>query len=412
MSKLKRFGIPFAVLGICVIALVLLFELRPAPSVQIVQTNGTPVQVVTLNTNAFAPSFQLFGTLESPQEAKLEVAKTAYVKATPKLEGSLVNRGDVIVEMDDRDAQLLVRQREGELEDLQAKIESETTQFSADQAALVHEKRLLELAKNSAGREQHLLDRGVGAQSRLEEAFQSVRQAELTITQRERSINDHKNRLRSLEAQIVKAKANLDQAKLDLERSQIRAPFEGRITALNVAVGDRLEDGEVVVELFDVGHVEVRAQVPTRYIDTTRALLVDRKDITAWADINGQRFELKLDRLAGEIGKGRAGVDGLFRVLGDTRELSLGRTVPVTVQLPKIEGVFAIPVKSLFGSNRVYRVEGDTLKLITVERIGQYVSETDETFYLVKSNVLKKGDRLITTQIPNVVNGMKVNVLN
>ncbi len=412
MPKFIRYILPFLIIAIAIAVVVMLYVLRPTPVQLTPKFNGVPVRVLTLATGAFAPTFGLFGTLESPQSSELEVAQTAYVQAIPKLEGELVKKDDVIVQMDARDAQFLVEQRQGEVKQLKAQIASDKNRYASDLVALKHEQRLLTLAENSVDREDYLIRSKVGAQSNKERAQQTARQAELAVTERKQMISDHKHRLASLEGQLLRSEAMLKQAQLDLTRSQIRAPFDGRITKLNVAVGDRVKEGEIVLTLFDTSHVEIRAQIPSRYLKTTHALLVDKKEIKAWTLINGKRYDLQLLRLAGEVAKGRAGVDGLFRVLGDAKNISLGRTVPVTVQLPKRQGVFAIPITSLYGSDRVYKVVNSQLKLVKIERIGGYVSPEGQPYYLVKSDILKTGDQLITTQLPQVATGLKVKVID
>ena len=79
--------------------------------------------------------------------------------------------------------------------------------------------------------------------------------------------------------------------------------------------------------------------------------------------------------------------------------------------LPSIENVFSLPVSSIYGSNRIYRVEDERLAAVKVEKLGsQYIN--DNQFVLVRSEKLKAGDEIITTQLPHAVSGLKVEVHN
>ncbi len=78
-----------------------------------------------------------------------------------------------------------------------------------------------------------------------------------------------KNQLDELQAQRDMTEQDLAQARNarrqilhTLERSQIRAPFNGRIVERMLEMGEYLPVGGEVVRLVDTGNVEVRAQAP------------------------------------------------------------------------------------------------------------------------------------------------------
>jgi HlyD family secretion protein len=59
------------------------------------------------------------------------------------------------------------------------------------------------------------------------------------------------------EAAVAEAEATLRRAEADLATSQLRAPFSGTVTALNVNLGEMVQIGDVVVVLGDLSHMQV-----------------------------------------------------------------------------------------------------------------------------------------------------------
>ncbi|KZY72787.1 hypothetical protein A3739_27400 [Oleiphilus sp. HI0067] len=52
----------------------------------------------------------------------------------------------------------------------------------------------------------------------------------------------------------------------------------------------------------------------------------------------------------------------------------------------------------------------DRLESLNVDIIGNLYSDTQRDRILVRSNQLEDGDRIITTQLPKAINGLKVSI--
>jgi HlyD family secretion protein len=68
----------------------------------------------------------------------------------------------------------------------------------------------------------------------------------------------------------------------------------------------------------------------------------------------------------------------------------------------------AVPMQSLYDSDRVYRVENNRLSGISVTRVGDYIDEHGQFRVLVRSQELKPGDTLMITQLPVAITGLLV----
>ena len=116
------------------------------------------------------------------------------------------------------------------------------------------------------GRQQQLVAKKVAPTSRLEDATRALQQQQLALLNRENTIADHPNRIAQLESQVTQSKIQLQFAELDLKRTDILAPFDGRILSVDTSSGNRVRNGDRVVKLYNVKSLEVRSQIPARYL--------------------------------------------------------------------------------------------------------------------------------------------------
>ena len=121
---------------------------------------------------------------------------------------------------------------------------------------------------------------------------------------------------------------------------------------------------------------------------------------------------VSMSRISGSIADGGHGVDALFMVDSDVVEtLIIGDTLEMTLELPAIDNVFSVPVSSIYGTNRIYRVDDARLVAVSVEKMGRQYKQ-DKQFILIRSDELQVGDEIITTQLPHAITGLKVKIHN
>ena len=70
-----------------------------------------------------------------------------------------------------------------------------------------------------------------------------------------------------------------------------------------------------------------------------------------------------------------------------------------------------LPFQALYGNDRIYRVnDEERLDTLVVEQVGTLYHEGTEMM-LVRSAELRDGDRIVSTHLPNAVQGLKVSVV-
>ncbi len=406
-ERLRLIPLPLKIIGTAVLIIVLLLALKPKARINPAADLVPFVSAIRANPQPQRPLVTLYGRVETPRQSSLSSTVNGFVKTVLVEEGNAVQPDQALVELDTSDVELILAQRNAEVADAEAQLASEQQRYQNDLKALEVEKKLLALAETAAQRYEKLVSKNVGSDLNRDEALQAAKRQALNVLNRELAVQDHPNRAQRLQAQLDKTRALRDQALLDLQRSTIRAPFAGRITKLNVSPGNRLRPGDPILSLFDHTHLEVRAQIPSRYLGHVQTALQQGTAMDALFEMDGRRVPLHLDRLAGAIGMGQGGVDGLFRLDNSQDQLILGRAGELFLHLPPEDNLVAVPPTAIYGQQRIYEIRDGVLHTIIVQRAGETLLDNGEHWQLVAGDITP-GALLLTTQLSNAVGGIAV----
>ncbi len=415
---MKRLLLPLLIIVLALGIAVALFLGRDKPEVITATEKAWGVHVRGIELSQQRPVLRLYGRIDSPRTSKLTAALEAYVVQLQVQEGEWVKQGQLLVKLDETEAALLVAQREAEIAQIQADIASEETRKRADEVAMPNEKKLLSLARQAVHRAKDLRKRKVASQSTLDDAQQGVVQQTLALQKRQQSLDEAGPRMQRLTAALARATALLDSAKLDLQRCEIIAPYDGRIANVSVAKGDRVRKGSALVELFDHQALRLRAQLPERVVSIISRALVSGESLAATAQVDGQPLQLRLTALAGKVSSAASAVEALLTIESQQQveraSLVLGRLLDFELQLPVIDNVATVPQEAIYGTNRLYIEESGRMHGINVQILGvaQAISEkTGINALLVRGAKLKTGQKLIVTQLPNAIEGLRIRVI-
>lgn len=387
--------------------------IKPEPPVKLKQEKSWSVQTIQLQAGSQIPQLELFARVESPYNATITASITADVKSLEVKEGDVIAQGQLLMKLDDAEVQLILDQRQSEVVELQALLQSEKNRHSNDLSSLKLEQSLVTIAEKKLAREEQTSQSNLTSRSSFDTQKQALQNQQLALKNRQLSVADHPARLAQLNARLKRKKALLEQATKDFQRSTILSPLNGIVLSTNVAPGERVRSGEPLLKLHSTDNVELRAQLPQKYINAVKQALAKNIPLQATVKTGSQiksEIKVKLHRVSSAIADSGTGVDALFDVAAkDISHLIMGEVVELTFNLPKIDDVFRVPLSSIYGTNRIYRVNDNRLQAISVNKLGSRFIEGKQ-FFLVRSNELKTGDEIITTQLPRAIGGLKVDI--
>jgi RND family efflux transporter MFP subunit len=226
------------------------------------------------------------------------------------------------------------------------------------------------------------------------------------------------------EPQLAQAKAALDaaqaqlrSAELDLERTNVRAPFDGRVRTKRANVGDYVGPGVVVAEVFATDVMEVRIPLA----DGDLALLQTPVGFNASGANAGAPAHLSAPvggqtrKWEGRLVRTEATVDAQTRLVYGTVEvrdpfaasngapLAPGLFVTAHIDGAKSEEFAAAPRSALKRNEFIYVVTADNTIDIRTVRAAQTTG--DEVYFRTG---VKAGERVVVSHLPTPRQGMKV----
>jgi len=411
LHQKHKWFLPLIILLVAGLVISALVATKPAPPKKETKEKEWLVSIEHIELGTASPQINLLGHVESPFDSTLSAAIVADVLSVPVRDGQTVKKGDVLIVLDAREINLTVSQRQADVRELQAQIISETNRFESDKRSLEEEQRLLDIAVQGVGRQAKLKASNLVAQERFDNAESQRAQQALSLNARKLNIADHPSRLNQLKARLTRAKTSLNDALIDADRAQVKAPFDGVITAVSIAPGERVQMGQALVSLYDRNNMEVRSQIPDRHVSLIQSSLKKGVEIKAYANSYGQTTALQLKRLSGQANLKSGGIDAIFTPEKLDHDLLLNNSLQVQVDLPSLNNTFTLPLSAIYGTNRVYRVEEGRLQSINVDILGkQFSVKQSQDRVIIRSKVLKERDTITTTQLPSAISGLKVKV--
>jgi membrane fusion protein (multidrug efflux system) len=201
---------------------------------------------------------------------------------------SYVQRGDVLVVLDDVDARLALAQAEAELGRAQRRVRgyvANDSSLAAQQAArAADEKRALSdltRAKIDLDRREALAESGSVSGDELTKARNAFESARAALAQA-RSNYSAAVGARSANAvliddttentnpEVMLALARRDQAQVNLDRTVIRAPVAGVVAKRSVQVGQQIQPGSPILAIVPVAEVHVDANFKEGQLERVR----------------------------------------------------------------------------------------------------------------------------------------------
>lgn len=365
------------------------------------------VGAIEARRQSLSPTIMLYGKVESPELLQAGSPGTGVVERVLVRAGHQVQRGQLLIELDQRDFEAALLQAEADLRDIDNQIKELEIGHEANLRSLATERDLMALAEDEVARLVKLKQNNLTSDTELNGARSELGRQRLAVTARELDVKSFPARLQILEARRDRAEARRNQDRLAVTRSAVRAPFDAIISQVLVSAGDRVSLGQTLVSLYPRDSLEIRAHLPVNHIDTVQQALAEGRLLEASVSGRPQLERLPVRRIAGEAEA--TGIDIFFATSGDGVRLRPGELLSLLLQLPTQDGVFAVPYQAIYGNSRIYRIVDGRLQAIDVETVGQ-TRDAAEARVLIRSDRLADGDRIATTHLPNAVAGLKVSV--
>lgn len=378
----KKSKIILLIVVLAIIGMASWFLSRPKLlEVTIAQVERGKVEAVVTNTRA--------GTIKACRRARLAPASGGQIARLPVTEGQLVKKGEVLVELwnDNLQAELLLAKQET----VAAKARAKETCVRAD-VAHREAKRLNKLFKQKLASEEDV-DRAAGNAEATKAACAAA--------------NDT--------AKVSDAKVNVIQVALD--RTFLRAPFDGIVAEVNGEVGEVVTPSPVgiatlpAVDLIDSSCIFVAAPIDEVDAPSIKQDMSARITLDAFKE---HPFPGRVRRVAPyvqDIEKQARTVDievDFTNVIGE-QGLLPGYSADVEVLLNVKQDTMRIPTEAVIDENKVYVLNPES-HIINKKEITTGIGNWIHTEVL---SGLQVGETIVTSAtIEGLSDGMQVSIKN
>ena len=231
----------------------------------------------------------------------------------------------------------------------------------------------------------------------------------------------NKPQVMEAEAKLLSAESDLKEAQLNVARTEISAPFLGRVREKSIGIGQYVTAGTKLGRVFSTDTVEIRlplTDLQLAELNLPMGFMADA--FNAPVVLFSAKVGNREHTWSGRIVRTHASVDQQTRMIyaiaevEDPYGLGADNGAPIAVGMfvhADIAGVnsqsaLVLPRLALRNANKVYVINDENrLEIRTVE-----VLSTSEDIVLV-SNGLKVGDKVVTSTIPAAVDGMEVRAI-
>ena len=227
-----------------------------------------------------------------------------------------------------------------------------------------------------------------------------------------------KPQLKQAEALLEVAKAQVSSAEKKLNKTEIVAPYAGRIQSVNIDLGTTIIPGQPVGALYTSSEIEVTLAVKDndlqflsipmdgRKLDPSEQALVE---IRSFYKGKNQTWIGRLERVDGVIDPVTRMINliAVFKndfIETDKPNLPIGLFVEAQIDGIILNDIYSIPVNAISENNEVYIVNNDNELVLRQLSILKKYSD----FVIVKDG-LKAGERIVTSKLSTASNGIKVN---
>jgi membrane fusion protein (multidrug efflux system) len=295
---------------------------------------GMNVEGMVVKHSSFASLLEVTGTVEANEAVVLRSEVSGLVTSINFKEGSFVNKGTLLVKINDRDIQAQLR-------------EAQTKQ---------------NLSATTENRAKQLLAKGAISQEEYDASLADL--------------------------QSLKAQAQLIRAQL--AKTAIVAPFSGRIGLRSISAGEYVTPSTVIANLLSTNPVKITFSVPEKYV----AQIKTNNEITFKIDGSNKTFKGKIFAIEPGINQQTRTLQIKALAPNPNNELLPGSFAQIKLSLSVLPNAILVPSEAIIPvlkGKTVFISKNGVAKQINVEA-GTRTADS-----IVINAGLKVGDTVLTT---------------
>lgn len=369
------------------------------------------IEVIRAESGVYVPLIYSQGSVESGRTIEFgpEVSGRIVSLAEGIASGELVNKGQRLYEIDDRDYQLALRKAESEIASAEAAITNASAQVASSKAQAAQAEAVLstEKAEALAASQEWLLLGREGDPPDLLVRKPQINEALAAIVSAKAQANAAMIRSRTGEAALKAAEATKDQALLDIDRCTVKAPFGARISRISIDVGSSVSPSAPALILQRTDYCEIKIPLSSKDFELlglrTGGLTEAKTEVVL---ISGRHsWRGYLTRIYGAVDPLTQTLSVVARVdnpyHANNEPLRFGLLIKAAIKGTPRPDVYRIPETALRDNQQVFLYKQEKLSSLKVEVVRH---ERGQVYVLG----LKDGQQVCVTQLDSFQESMEV----
>ncbi|MEL6559434.1 MAG: efflux RND transporter periplasmic adaptor subunit [Bacteroidota bacterium] len=331
--------------------LFLIYSFALAPGGSKLKVDLEKINVADVKEGEFREFIPVDGNVLPIKTIRLDAIEGGVVERKLNEGGVLIQKGDTILKLSNNN--LLQNYVREETQVFRLVNDLENTKLGLRRNQFELKRRLTELdfqidaAKDNLERSEPLYKQKVVSE---QEFLNIKREYERLVSNRKIEVEsqnfDRENtklQISQLEATLERTKNNLTIIRGNLDNLFVKAPITGRLSSVDVEVGESISVGQNIGQIDDVSGFKVRANIDEHYISRIY------EGLQGTFEFAGNSYGLELKKLYPEVNNGLFQVDMAF-TQGIPEGIRRGQTLQIRLQLSENITAIQIPRGSFYNT--------------------------------------------------------------
>jgi HlyD family secretion protein len=368
---------------------------------------GPKVQTVAVARKDLVQTVVASGRVATPYRVQIGSQVTGSVARIPVDEGQTVSAGQVLIELDAREARAGVQQAAAAVAQAGARIRQlRELQIPVAEQSLRQAEVSLQNAHRQYERSRDLFDKGFIGQAALDDTRKAFELADAQRHSARKQLDSARpdgSDAALAQTALQQARASLDLAQARLDNMTLRAPYAGTLIARDVERGDVVQPGKALMVLAAAGETQILVSIDEKDLGLLKPGL---KALVSADAYPRQKFPAEVVYINPAVNPQTASVEIKLRAPSPPAYVTQDMTTSVDIEVARRENTLVIPVDALRDANGgepwVMRVTQGRSERRAV-KVGVRGSSTVEVL-----DGLSEGDLLVPANVAVVKPGMRV----
>lgn len=394
----QKKNIPYAVATVFII-LVISLLLRDNSSTLRVDANILTISPV--EQTEFNDYVRLAGTVKPITTVQISPMESGLVERIVAEEGTMVRKGDVIVELSNNSLSMQILNSEADLAEKQNILRNTLISMEQNRLNLRQEQMQLDMeverkrrafTNNDVLYKKELLARETWLQSKEDYEY-SVKRRSLIMERQKQDSLYRTNQVKQMESDLQSMARNMQLIRQRVDNLLVKAPIDGEVGALDVVLGRNVGSGSSIGQINDMSAFKVATLIDEHYIDR---IVVG---LPATIERQERKYDMVIRKVYPEVSGGQFRAD--FTFAGDIPEnIRIGQTYHINLQLGEASEAVIIPRGAFYqttGGSWIYVVDPSGEKAYRRDiRIGR---QNPQHYEVLEG--LEPGEKVITSAYEN-----------